>query len=158
MRGAFHGLEPFFGTSILPGVRSEGETETTTDEGSLQEYELFVLGRSVQNCSKSRKYWKPRCKQTNSGPIRLLCSAWLVSIGFFERSVNTRLQGHTDQCCDQDRGIQLPDKRFCRGQRSRNAVDRIRVAIRNGRKGFKTEIDQREGSPVATPAASGVWK
>src|SRR5580698_1956979 len=112
MRVAFHGVKPFFGISMLPGGRSEGETETTTDQGMLVKYELFVLGRSVQNCSKAWKYWKPRCKQTNSGPIRLLCSAWLLSIGFFERRVNPRLQGHTDQCCDQDRGIQLPDKRF----------------------------------------------
>ena len=72
MRVAFHGLKPFFGISILPRGRLQGETETTTDQGMLVKYELFVLGRSVQNCSKAWKYWKPRCKQTNSGGNNIL--------------------------------------------------------------------------------------
>src|SRR5271169_4139168 len=79
--------------------------------------------------------------------LRLPGSAWLLSLGLFERLVKPRLQRHTDQCCDQDRGVQLPDQRFCRGQRSRNAVDRIRVAVGYGREGFKAEIDQTGGFP-----------
>src|SRR5580698_4826061 len=72
----------------------------------------------------------------------LPCSIRLFSLGLFECRVRPRLHGHTDQCGDQDRWVQLPDQRFCRGQRARKAVDRIRVAVRYGRKSFKAEIDQ----------------
>ena len=59
-----------------------------------------------------------------------------------ECRVKPRLQCHPDQGCDQDRGVELPDEGFCRGQRSRHTMDRIRVAVGYGRKGFKAEIDQ----------------
>jgi hypothetical protein len=77
--------------------------------------------------------------------LRHTKSAGRKRLAFFDCRLKPRLQSHTDQCCDQDRGVQLPDQCFCRGQRSRNAVDRIRIAIGYGRESFKAEIDQTGG-------------
>ena len=55
-------------------------------------------------------------------------STRVLELGFFECRVKARLQGHPDQCCDQDCGVELPNERFRNRQRSRDAMDRIHVA------------------------------
>ena len=69
-------------------------------------------------------------------------SGWFLGLSVFACCVKPRLQCHPDQCCDQDRGVQLSDEGFCRGQRSRNTMYWIRVTVRYGREGFKAEVDQ----------------
>ena len=59
-----------------------------------------------------------------------------------ERRVEPCLQCHPHQCGDQDRGVQLSNERFGYGQRPRNPIYRIRVAITQGGEGGKAEVDQ----------------
>jgi hypothetical protein len=73
-------------------------------------------------------------------------------------ALNRACNAIPDQCCDQNRGVELSDESFRRGQRSRNAMDRIRVAIRHGGEGFKAEIDQAARFACGNSAARGVWK
>src|SRR2546425_6561678 len=82
-------------------------------------------------------------RQPSGAPVRYnLHSGWPFDLSFCGPCARPRLQRHPDQCCDQDRGVQLPDERFCHGQRSRNAMYWIRVTVTYGREGCKTEVDQ----------------
>src|ERR1700682_2638048 len=71
---------------------------------------------------------------------------------FFRRlgllpSTRPRLQYHPDQCCYQDRGIELSNQRFRRCHRSRNPMYWISVIITHAGKRGEDEEDQSAPFP-----------
>jgi DNA-binding CsgD family transcriptional regulator len=55
------------------------------------------------------------------------------------------LDRHSDQRGNQDCDVELPDERFGDGQRSRDRVDRLHIAVANGSEGYKAKVHQFSG-------------
>src|SRR5439155_24443146 len=56
--------------------------------------------------------------------------------------ISSRLSRQPDQGCDQDRSIELSDERFCRRQRSSNAMHWMNVTITHAGERGEAEVNQ----------------
>src|ERR1700733_11557027 len=107
----------------------------------------------LPDCSTPHNYFSAGflARQTPASAFR----RHRFDLSFFECRVKPRPQCHADQCCDEDRGVQLPDEGFGRGQRSGNAMDWIRVTERYGREGLKAKADQTSWFACGNPHGEG---